>query len=164
MTTPSMTSAWNRLDKIQSARADLTALDPTPKARAQRRFHLGVADDEDLEIIDADVPDHIQLLLANAFDADGRSWQEQLIASPAERLAVDAASAQSRPELLDALKALRRLARYGDFRTSRGWRRAEPVQRSYARLLLRRLVRIITWNAQYAAETGENFFAYLDPD
>lgn len=164
MTTTSMTSAWNRLYRIQSARSDLTQLDATPSARANRRFHLGVADDADLEIIDAEIPAHIQVLLADAFDADGRSWQEQLIASPAERLAVDVASAKNRTQLLDALKALRRLARHGDFRTSQGWRRAEPAQRSYARLLLRRLVHIITWNAKHAAETGENFYSYLDAD
>lgn len=160
----SMARAWSRLHRIEDARSDLLVLDANATARANRRFHLGIADDVDLEIVDREVPAHIQVLLADAFSTDGRSWQVQLIASPAERLAVDVASAENRAQLIEALKALRRLARHGDFRTDHGWRRAEPVQRSYARLLLRRLVSIITSNAEHAAETGENYFAYLDPD
>ncbi|MCU1355880.1 MAG: hypothetical protein JWM89_1298 [Acidimicrobiales bacterium] len=164
MTTTSMTNAWNRLNKLHNARRDLALVDATPSARANRRFNLGIADDADLDIIDPQIPEHHHELLAEAFATDGRSWYEQLIASPAERLAVDVATAENRAQLLDALKALRRLARHGDFRTNQGWRQAEPAQRSYARVLLRRLVQIITSNAKHAAETGENFYAYLDPD
>ena len=124
MTTTSMANAWNRLQRIESARSDVLGHDADPKTRAEHRFALGIADDADLEVLAPEFPQQILVLLADAFETDGRSWLEQLLASPAERLAVDAAAAQNRAQLLEGVRALRRLARHGDFQTPQGWRRA----------------------------------------
>jgi hypothetical protein len=140
----SMARHWRRLHQIEDERRDLLALAADAAAASNERFHLGIPTDDDLEAFDPTVPSTIFDDLYYAFSNDKRTWSEQLAASPAERLALDAVRYQGdRAGLHDALQALRGLAATGGYHTKTGWKRATPSQRSHARILLRRLVPMI---------------------
>lgn len=151
----SLTNQKRRLRRIEDMRRDLLAMERNPKEAARHRFDLGIATDEDVDALLPEVSPMIFFQLDEAFAADGRTRDQQLEAAPAERLALDAASLEvDRSTTHAALRELRHLAATGNYRTSSGWKRAAGWQQSYARVLLRVLVRIIVSNDARAAASG----------
>lgn len=153
----SLTSQRRRLRQIEDRRRDLLSTAGNEAQARDHRFHIGMPTDDDIDDFALQVSSLIFFELDQAFANDGRSRDEQLAAAPAARLALDAAyCGEDRAALHEALQALRRLAATGDYSTAKGWRRATPPQRSHARVLLRRLIRMVVWNDAQASSATVN--------